>query len=400
MSGYPKKVFLESSVLWRLGPTLEKVEFANLLEIKKSVGFETFVSEVSWLEYLRERKREISKHLEGSVGVQKALEQQGKSIFEFGEAFRKTKAYLDDIDTHYRVKAVERGIEIIPLPQIDVRRLLRMSIDCTPPFEDPESKTREKGFRDSLIMFSILETLRCRPDDNAMVITDDKLLAEGLELHAEEYETRIRIARTFDEATTIITETVTEAERSRLRREMDEAIGMLMRYQDEISARVNETRELTDRDLGQYYILHMFGNPKADYVDIKRVESISFDQITSAVWKDKDKNASRILFGCRCNANVVARAPHLRAFSDESRRHKIGQPSPPSGIFVGSFDLDSGPTERKTLPFQMYGQANFLCKGGDWQLESLRLDKSPHSPEELDTLMEARDLAFGFGQAS
>ena len=399
-SKYPKKVFLESSVLWQLGPTLENVEFAHLLEIKKSIRFETFVSEVSWLEYLRERKREIRKHLESSVGVRKALEQQGKSVPEFAEAFQKTTAYLDNIDAHYRVRAAERGIQIIPLAKIDLSRLLRMSIDCTAPFEGLESKTKEKGFRDSLIMFSILEVLRGRPEENALVITNDGLLADGLLLHAEEYKTRVRIAKTFGEAATILTETITEAERSRLRLEVSEAIKMLMRYREEISAKVNETRELTDRDLGQYYLFGLFGSSKTDYVDITSVESVSFDQITSAVWRDKNKDTSRILFDCRCNADVVARAPHLRAFSDESRRHRVGQASPPSGVFVTNFSFDSGPTEKKKLHFQMYGEANLLRKEGDWQLQNLRLDKSPPSPEELDALMEARDLAFGLGQAS
>src|SRR5260370_39103414 len=102
---YHKKVFRELSVLWQLGPTLEKVEFVNLLEIRKSLGFQTFVSEVSWLEYLRERKRELRKHIESSAGVHKTLEQQGKSIPEFAEAFQKTIAYLDNIDAHYRAKA-------------------------------------------------------------------------------------------------------------------------------------------------------------------------------------------------------------------------------------------------------------------------------------------------------
>jgi hypothetical protein len=383
---YPRKIFVESSLLFQLGPRLEHVEFANLLEVGRSVNCQTFVSEVSWMEYLRE----VGKLLDSSAAAHKSLDHQGKSIPEFVDAFLKTNAYLKDIDSHFRSKAAERGIEIIPLARIDVTRLLMMSIDCTPPFEE----SKEKGFRDSLIMFSILEVIRGRPEDNALIITNDKLLARGFELHAEEYQTRLRIASTFNEGAAIIGEAISEAERSRLKREMEQAIEMLMRYQDEISLKIEQVKELTDWDLGQNSLASLYGEYKANYVDIRGVESVSFDRISSAVWKEKDKGDSRILFSCQCTAIVVANAPHLRTFSDNSRRHRVGQPSP-QGWTLTLGSIDSGPTEKKTLPFQMYGEAQLIREGNEWRLKALRLDKSPPSQEELNALVEAHDLAFG-----
>jgi hypothetical protein len=308
---------------------------------------------------------------------------------------------MDCIDAHYREKARERGIEIIPLPKIDVNRLLTMSIECTPPFEDPESKTKEKGFRDSLIMFSILEAIRGRPEDSALVVTNDRLLANGLEMHAEEWHTCVRIASTLEDATAIIEGAITEDERLRLQHEMKQAIEMLMSHRDEISARVESIKELTDWDLGQSYTLsgYLFTQDNQRYVDIKTLESVSFDGITSAVWKEKDSEASRVLFSCRCNANVVVRAPHLRAITDQSRRYSVGQISSQQYLFT-SISGDSGPTEKATLPFHMYGEAHFHRDSDAWRLDSLRIDKSPPSEEELNALMEARDSAFGTGAAT
>jgi hypothetical protein len=393
---YPRKIFVESSLLFQLGPRLENVEFANLLEVGRSVKCQTYVSEVSWLEYIRERKRELRKPLDSGAAVHKTLDQQGKSIPEFTDAFLKANAYLMDIDSHFRKKATERGIEIIPLAGIDVTRLLMMSIDCTPPFEE----SKEKGFRDSLIMFSILEVIRGRPEDNALIITNDKLLARGFELHAEEYKTRLRIATTFDEAAGVISEAITEAERSRLKQEMETSIEMLMRYKNEITSKIEQVKELTDWDLGQNIVSAFYGGYKGNYVDIRSVESVSFDRISSAVWQEKNKNVSRILFSCRCTANVVANAPHLRVFSDTSRRHTVGRPSSPSWGGIAFSSLESGPTEKKSLPFQMYGEAQLERDGKEWRLQALRLDKSPPSEEELDALAEARDLAFGSAQPS
>jgi len=396
---YPKKIFVESSLLFQLGPRLENVDFANLLEVGKSVKCQMLVSEVSWLEYLRERKRELTKLLDSGLAVDKTLDQHGKSIPEFMGAFQKINSYLKDIDSHFRSKADQRGIEIIPMPKVDIARLLTMSIDCIPPFEEPDSRTKEKGFRDALIMFSILENIRGRPEDDALIITNDKLLALGFELHAGEYQTRFRIATTFVEAAAAIDEAITEAERSRLKREMQESIELLMRFQDEITSKVAQVKELTDWDLGQNYLSNLLGSPSENYVDIRGVESVCFDRISSAVWKEKNKDISRILFSCRCTANVVANAPHLRIFSDTSRRHVVGRPSSQSWGGITFSSLDPGPTEKKSLPFLMYGEAQLSRDGRDWRLQALRLDKSPPSEDELNALVEARDMAFGSGQS-
>jgi hypothetical protein len=398
---YPKKIFIESSLLFQLGPRLENVEFAHLLEVGQSVKCQPYVSEVSWLEYLRERKRELTKLLDSSLAAQKALDKHGKSIPEFADAFQKTNSYIKNIDLHFRSRAQQRGIEIIPLPKIDIARLLAMCIDCTPPFEEPDSRTKEKGFRDSLIMFSILENIRGRPEDNALIITNDRLLARAFELHAEEFQTRLRIATTFDEATALISEAISEAERSRLKREMEGSIEMLMRYKDEITSKIEQVKELTDWDLGQNQLSSFFyGDFKGNYVDIRGVESVSFDGISSAVWKERDTAASRILFSCRCTANAVVYAPHLRVFSDTSRSHRVGQPSSQSWATYALNSFDSGPTEKKSLHFQMYGEAQLIRDGKEWRLQALRIDKSPPSEEELNTLVEARNSAFGSQQPS
>jgi hypothetical protein len=88
-SEFPKKLFIESSILFQLGPRLENVEFAKLLDIRGAAGFKTLVSEVSWLEYLRERKRELRVHLNATVNTQRTLDLHGKSISECVEACEK-----------------------------------------------------------------------------------------------------------------------------------------------------------------------------------------------------------------------------------------------------------------------------------------------------------------------
>ncbi|HEV2297875.1 MAG TPA: PIN domain-containing protein [Candidatus Acidoferrales bacterium] len=398
---YFKKVFIESSVFWQLGPRLENVDFANLLEIQKSAGFELFVSVVTWLEYLRERKKELNRYLPSSQNILRILDQHRKSIPEYAIAFERTKAYLEAIDAHYRPRAAELGINILPLPQIETQRLLTMSIECTPPFEEPEEKTKEKGFRDSLIMFTVLDALRNHQKSDALVITNDTRLAEGLQLHAREYNAAFHVAQTIDEAAKIVSETITKAERLRLQSEMQAAIDMLMKHRSEIEAKVMEIKELTDADLGQRDAFHAFYGmtERSNTIDIKTVKSVAFDQVNSAAWKETNGETCRILFDCLCKANVIVRVPYVSPFWAQPKRYKIGEvPTPDLYNTILSLG-QSDRMEEKTLPFLLYGQASFRRDNNEWQLVSLRLDKSPPWDDEFAALTKASDSAYGTDQS-
>jgi hypothetical protein len=111
----------------------------------------------------------------------------------------RAKVYLANIDAHYRERAQKRGIEIIPLAPVDPGRLLKMSIRVYSAVRGGGRRIEEKGFRDSL-MFSILESLRGRSDECALVITQDQLLAEAFNSHTTEYRVDLAVVRTLDEA--------------------------------------------------------------------------------------------------------------------------------------------------------------------------------------------------------
>jgi hypothetical protein len=390
----PKRIYMESTALIQLGQKLENVDFEKLLELRDSARFRIYVSEVSWLEYVRKRKKDLAFFVESCSKAERVLEKHGRSIPEIEVALDKAKDYLANIDAHYREKARQRSIEIIPLAPVDLGRLLRMSIECTRPFEEAEDESKEKGFRDSLIMFSILESVRDRSGECALVITQDKLLAEAFNSHATEYGVNLVVARTLDEATTYIVNTLAESERARIRQESVDAIGMLDSYEETIIAKIVEVRELTDRDLGQNLRWALITKADQESLAVRGVRSIRFERIDSAIWKDKDKLVSRILFRCLCKVTVMVRAPQEVVLPAEPRRFKIGERPTQSGI-VASYTADFAtpyyePTEEKELPFDIYGVAELRRdeKSLDWELLSLNLDKSVPA-EEYQALVAA-----------
>jgi len=393
----PQRIYIESTALIQLGQKFENVDFEKLLALRDSAGLRICVSEVSWLEYVRKRRKDLAFFVDSCSKAERILEKHDRSIPEIGIALSKAKEYLANIDVHYRERAKKRGVEIIPLSPVDLDRLLRMSIECTRPFEEAEDESKEKGFRDSLIMFSILESLRGPSEECAVVITQDKLLAEGFSCHAPEYGANLVVVRTLDEATTYIVNTLAESERARIKQESVDAIGMLDSYEETIASKIADIRELTDRDLGQNLRWALMTTAERESLIVRGIRSIRFDRIDSAIWKDKDNSRSRILFRCLCKVTVTIRAPQQIESTVEPRRFKIGEPPPTPSWILNSTSINAvayatgyEPTEERQLPFDVYGVAE-LQRGDqspDWELLSINMDKSVPA-EEYDALVSA-----------
>lgn len=395
MTRTPKRIYIESTALVQLGQKLENVDFERLLQLKDSAGFRIYISEVSLLEYVRKRKKDLNDFTIVCSRAQRTLEKHGRSIPEVGTALERVNDYLANIEAHYRNRAHAIGVEILPLAPITIDRLLKMSIECVPPFEQAEDDSKEKGFRDSLILFSILESLKNHPEDAAMVITQDKLLSKALTDQASELGATVIVVSTLEEATTHITKTLTEAEQTRMRQESLDAIEKLNPYRDAISKKIAEIREITDRDLGQGF---RWGPGMKEFeqegLDLRYVRSISFERVDSAIWKDSDTSTPLILFRCLCRATVVIRSPYRVTPLTQPRRFKIGET--PSTTFVSYNVLTAvgatfEQTEERDLPFTLYGVAELLKPSQaneNWELVDLKVEKSVPS-EEFDALMVA-----------
>src|SRR5437763_9885333 len=164
---WPRKVFLESTALFRLGSRLENVEFAELQRFRKDLEVELIVAEVSWREYLRRREKEARDSVAKIKQCRSDLAKHDQIYDELEEAEKRAQAHLQNVSQHFLTKMQSFRIAIAPTPAIDPHMLLEMSLRNESPFEDSQSdsgeKTKEMGFRDALIMFTVLENIKHRP---------------------------------------------------------------------------------------------------------------------------------------------------------------------------------------------------------------------------------------------
>jgi hypothetical protein len=368
-----KKIFLETNSLYTLGPKLENVDLAKLQDLGKSLGFELLVAETSWREYLRHRRKELSDCLNRNRQNRNMIEKHGEPVQLFEQSHDHIAASLATLDERYTRKAAAVGLGILPVPRIDVRVLLEMSLACEPPFEDSQSdsgeKTKEKGFRDATIMFTMLESIRGQ--DDVVIVTRDGLLKSGIEQKAQEYGANPRIVASIADAVAAVTDEVVKWYKDQLAEEAIEAKDLLLEYRDEIVKRVREVRELSEIDLGQSILGLGLGGSERERLDIERVVSLDFKGIDSAVWKDRKESLSRILFKIDCTARVLASAQAL--FWPSGPIFTIGGEKRQIPFWVNS--RREQPSERE-IPVQLYGEATFENVDNDRHLISMKVEKS------------------------
>jgi hypothetical protein len=237
-------------------------------------------------------------------------------------------------------------------------------------------------------MFTIFENIKGRPKDFSLVVTNDVLLTKGLNKHAQEFVTNVTTVSNLDEAITHIDARVDEWYREHLREESEAAKAELAKYTKEISDQVSAIRELTDADFGIGTLAGMLGTPRTlDFGEsVERVISLKVDQIDSAVWSDKDKPESRILFRIRCTANVVTSVSTPFPWAAPTKYAIGSEKQQPSFLNLVAFTNSPKQQRERALPVTLYGEANLQRSNGDWKLVSLRVDKSQPSWTEMATL--------------
>jgi hypothetical protein len=259
-----------------------------------------------------------------------------------------------------------------------------MSIERIPPFEQSKNDKSEKGFRDALIMFTILTNIKGRKEDYSLVVTGDRLLTEGLNSHTDEFKTALTIVPNLDEAIAHIDARVGAEYRELLRKESEGAKAELAKYKKEISKQVNAIQELTEYDLGIggfYGVLS--GKPLELGESLELVKSLNIDEIDSAVWRDKDKPESRILFRLLFSANVITSVSSSLPILSP-KKYAVGErQQPPSFLTLAAFPPRQ--EQERTFPVTLYGEAKFEKTNGGWKLTGIRVDKAI-SAEEMAAL--------------
>ena len=360
-SRMPRIVVIESTALFQLGSLFEHVDFAELLELRKLLKFDIAVSHVSWLEFLRKRKTQVSECISKVQQLRSSLEKLGQDPNDLKGIEDRLGVLDKNLTSVYEKKLSDLGIRILPLAKVDPEVLLRMSIENIPPFEEPH----EKGFRDSLIMFSILEAIKGHPDLNAFVVSEDKLFTKGMLAKQDEYGTVVNVIGDIEKVNIHILGLVDAVLRTQRSKEKQEAKELLLKYRTALEKAIQNIREFSVWEI-----------PNTSGGAVQRILSFEFNDVNSATWKTRTENSATILFSLKCTLTALVGPPLWELMN---ARYQVGG---------GSTLLT--PTNRDPKEVKMekivFGVAEFMRKNGELELVRLRVDQSLPK-EDLAQLM-------------
>ncbi len=172
MSNNKKRaIYLDTNILKQFSILLDHSLFSILLELSKKWHFAVYIPEVAYLEWIGSKKVEIEKNV---TNIEARLNNlKSKYLFDeidlaklsAEEIINKSKTVLDE-------SLKKNNIEIVKTCEIDVDRLIDMAIKKIRPFEEKG----EKGFKDSVILFSILNHAK-KENNICYFISNDKIFA-------------------------------------------------------------------------------------------------------------------------------------------------------------------------------------------------------------------------------
>ena len=164
-------IYLDTNILLPFSVSLDNPLFQILMDISEKWDMSFYIPEVAYLEWVNKKKKEIEttlKRIKGNVENLKTrylFNEIDLSKISAQKLFEQSKSILDE-------NIEKNKIEIIKTHKVDLDRLISMSINKIRPFEEK----REKGFRDSLIFFTILNDAK-KGNKICWLISDDKVFS-------------------------------------------------------------------------------------------------------------------------------------------------------------------------------------------------------------------------------
>jgi hypothetical protein len=186
-------LYFDTNALRQLSHGVENVEFLGLREFAEKLGIKIFAPEVVILEWIAYWKKETSAELNKLKSASKRLAR----LLQENIKYEEPNDAPNKIEQMMKIYIEEAGIQTIPIPVIALDELIKMSINKEPPFEEKS----EKGFRDTIILFTILKHLEENEISSAIFITSDSIFTHyGITERFKKVGKSLSIAKNVTEA--------------------------------------------------------------------------------------------------------------------------------------------------------------------------------------------------------
>lgn len=330
----PRSIYLDTNILMQLPYWDSNVHFIELREAAKLIHAPLFVPKVVAEELIQRRietaYEQIGKLKELSSSLGNLLGRDPLGYEQVNDIENKITTIANDF-----LKRI--GLQIIPTPEnILIQTLINMAIKREAPFQGIGEKGErgDKGFKDTIILFTIIEHMRLNGFQDAVLLSADKIYSDPtVQKRFRDEELNIFSARNFTEATQFINKNFDSLAKEFFAEKSKKIKEFLSNKFDEISEYIINNVEISENFLKPTGLRAiMIQDHSLDGVSIKKILRITPREISMALPglliedEPEIKGAESVTFSVSLQVDLVVEEYGFGILSYNSAKFPISEP--------------------------------------------------------------------------
>lgn len=303
IKNFPRSIYFDTNIIRRVGFTSPVGSFLELKEWSEKIKAPLVVPEVVWMEWLYDFNENVKKM---SAQVKDNLRNIEILIEQKQKKFNLPDDYTERLILVIKKKLKSWSVNMADTPKnISLEDLVTMAAFKIKPFEEK----KEKGFRDTIILYTILEDMKQKGIKDGLFITDDSIFAhEDVDKIIKKYHVNLTIRSSLEETVNYLKEVNDKVVKKYMEIKKQKLLGFVKTKEKEVFEFVKEKSELTE----DFITKGGFFSTKQEIIgQVERVlefEPIeiesAFDAAVSPTEKQPPKNSEYILISVKTRLRV------------------------------------------------------------------------------------------------
>ncbi len=166
-------IFLDTNVLDPLPETLESGSLQGLVSDAKSLGLTVYLPDIVAREWVQHRLEEAVKSITRAVDCVERLGQYSEQWLQM--ELPSPKIIRETIESKARERLAGSGLVVLDPPHVDMAEISDRAVRGSPPF-----KNGDRGFKDELLVRTVLELVRKEKYMSVMLVSKDKVFLDEI----------------------------------------------------------------------------------------------------------------------------------------------------------------------------------------------------------------------------
>lgn len=302
-TNFPKNIYFDTNILRKIGFTNPVGPFLELKEWSEKIKAPLTIPEVVWMEWIYDFNENIKKK---SSQVKENLRDIEILIEQKQKKFVLPDDYAEKLILSTKRKLKNWKVNVVNTPKnISLEELVTMAAFKIKPFEEK----KEKGFRDTIILYTVLEDMKVKKIKDSLFISDDSIFThEDVNKIISKYSVNLTIKNSLEDSVAYLKGVMDDVVKKFMEAKKQKLLGFVKTKQDEIFKFVKDKSELTEDFITKGGFLsskqEVFGQiEKVLEFEPVEIES-AFEAATSPSEKQPPKNSEYILISVNTHLKI------------------------------------------------------------------------------------------------